>query len=720
MGQANYLSIAQVLSQSLEYHQTGKLKEAAAGYQEILQQNPRHSDALHLLGVIAQQMDQLDMAIELMKAAIAQNPSVAHYHHNLGNTYLKAKQPVESIHYFREAILLKPDYFEAHFGLGTALEDIGQPEIAAEAYQQAIALRPDFAAAHYSLGRMASKLGKIDAAILCYREAVQLDSTHPEYFFNLGNAFQKKKDYSSAIKTYKHSLALQPNDPECLNNLGLVLAHEKRVVEAEEAYRQALTLKPDYVHCCDNLAALLLEQERFEEAVTYFHQAVEGDPKDRAAHFQLGLAHLKLKENAAAEKAFRSALAIDPELIEAQYNLGNIIREDFRLPEAIACYRKVLELTSELSPSSESPSLELKTARFRALCNLALALNEQGEVDSAIEIYHEALKLEPEDARTHCNLAYALLAAGRLPEGFQEHEWRWKLSVNRPRNFDCALWKGEPLHGKAILIHAEQGLGDTIQYIRYLPMVAERGGRVILDVPQSLCRLFHGLPGADQIIPTGGPLPEFSWHCPLMSLPLIFGTTLETIPASDAYLFLPREEIDIARGKWPGEGLRVGIAWSGNPVNPTDVYRSTSLERMMPLSTIPGVSFYSLQVGKGADQVMELAHSFPIVDVCSRFTDFADTAAFIAGLDLVITVDTAVAHLAGALGIPVWILIAHCRSDWRWFRERSDNPWYPTARIFRQPEPGDWSGTIEMVKVELARIVTDPLERDSQAESALC
>lgn len=698
-------SQGQLLKQALQYHEAGHLAEAAAGYQQILQQNPKHSDALHLLGVVAQQMDKLDMAIELMKAAIAQNPSVAHYHHNLGNTYLKNRQAVEAVNCYRQAILLKSEYFEAHFGMGNALAALNQFEIAAQAYQTAVKLQPRFAEGHYNLGRMLSKLDKPEDAITSYREAIQLDDEHAEFFFNLGNTLRGIKDYQGAIDAYRRSLLLQPSDAETLSNLGVVLESVGRLQEAEESYHLALMSKPEYPECLANLAKLLVEQKKFSEAIRYYQHAISLDPRNKSTYFHLGAAQLQIKDHSGAEQSFRAALILDPGFPEAYFNLGNLLRSRFRLPEAIECYQNAI-------------SADDQTYCFSALGNLALTLSEIGEIDAAVDAYRKALELEPDNAIVHCNLAYTLLSAGRLVEGWHEHEWRCKLTgPTKPRNFDRPLWTGEPLNGDSILLHSEQGFGDAIQFVRYVPMVVQRGGKVILDVPSSLHRLLRGFPGVEHLVIAGEPMPEFMWQCPLMSLPLAFETTLDTIPSAPAYLFISSDQVAAIKQRWPGNGMRVGLVWSGNPEHVLDAYRSMHLKDMMILGSVPGVSFYSLQVGGGTKQLAEVSRSFQIADVASAFTDFADTAAFVAGLDLVIAVDTAVAHLAGALGVPVWILIANCRSDWRWFRDRADSPWYPSARIFRQPRPGDWSGVVEMVKLELARFAADHAEKSKESLS---
>lgn len=372
------------------------------------------------------------------------------------------------------------------------------------------------------------------------------------------------------------------------------------------------------------------------------------------------------------------------------------------LQEAAAGYQEILR---EDPPHSDE---SMKDALISAIYNLGISFLEKGQVYDAITCYQEALQHYPDNIMLHNNLAVVLLKAGRLVEGWEEMEWRWKKPdfPTKLHDFGCPLWKGESLNGAKIFVHMEQGYGDILQMVRYLPMVADRGGRIILEAPPSLRRLLSSIPDIERIVITRDNLPEFSYHCPLMSLPRAFQTSLETIPESVPYLSIPDDEITAARKRWPGEGLRIGLAWSEPSGHDANVYRSMRLEQMAALGETAGVSFYSLRVGVAAKQ-LEDQHTFHLADVCSGYTDFADTAAFVAGLDLVITVDTAIAHLAGALGVPVWILLAYEHVDWRWLLDRSDSPWYPSARLFRQEKPGDWAGLIESVRSELSSLASE-------------
>lgn len=552
-------ALAQALADSVALHQAGYLEKAAQGYCRILKEDPNHADALHLLGLITNQLGDSDTAISLIGKAIERQPSVVPYRHSLGDIYLTKK-----------------DFERAYF-----------------CYQEVLKLQPDSSPCHHQLGRIA------------------------------------------------------------------------------------------------------VLQNRMQTAVGHYRAAIALDPQNAEAYSDLGKIMIALDDIAAADQFFRLALSLQPDLVEAQCNLGNTLRKQNRIAEAIGFYRRVLSRYQENSAKD--------SIYWQVQNNLALSLLQSGENDAAIDCYRQALAMDPQNALLHTNFAYLLLSLGHFQEGWLEHEWRWSMAdfSTKIRDFGCPQWKGEPLHGGTVLLHCEQGLGDTIQFVRYAPLLAGRDGKVILEVQPRLQRLLSDMPGVTQVISRGEPLPEISWHCPLMSLPLAFGTTLETVPAPSSYISVIKEPRQFSTNT----ELRVGLSWAGSPNNPHNSYRSIPLRQFIPLSSLPDITFYSLQFGEGVQQIAEVSSELPLIDACSQHKDFAESAAFLAGLDLVITIDTAIAHLAGALGIPVWILLAHSRADWRWMLHRKDSPWYPSARLFRQRNPDDWESVILQVREALQRLL---------------
>ncbi len=417
--------------------------------------------------------------------------------------------------------------------------------------------------------------------------------------------------------------------------------------------------------------------------------AITVNPKAPSYHSNLGNV---LKERGRLDEAvacYRRAIDLKLDFPEAHNNLGTALQEQRELDEAVACYRRAIDLKPDY-PEAHN--------------NLGSALKEQGRLDDAVACYRMAIHLKPDFPQAHSNLALALLARGDLAAGWEEHEWRWQTlqMIKDRRIFAQPLWRGEAAAGRTLLIHAEQGFGDTLQFCRYARLAADRGLRVVMEVQQPLVRLLRTLACVDLVVGRGEELPDFDLQCPMLSMPLALGTTLATIPSAASYLRADEAQAAAWRTRLAvvaNQGTRIGLVWAGNPIPhlrvaaTMDRRRSIAPDRLAPLFDVSGAHFFSLQKdGPAAPE------HFPLTDVMAEMGDFADTAALIANLDLVISVDTAVAHLAAALGKPVWLLD---RFDpcWRWLTGRRDSPWYPTLRLYRQPRPGDW----ESVVTEVAR-----------------
>jgi hypothetical protein len=347
--------------------------------------------------------------------------------------------------------------------------------------------------------------------------------------------------------------------------------------------------------------------------------------------------------------------------------------------------------------------LELAPGFYKAYNNLGTALKDQGRRDEAETCFRKALELAPNMAAAHTNLGMSLLAKGDFQLGWREFEWRWNTGKLAPSDFSQPRWTGFDLTGKTILLTAEQGLGDALQFARFAEPVAARGANVILQVHAPLVRLLTTVPGVSQVVGFDDPLPEFHTHLPLMSTPLVLGTTLDTLPLTIPYVTAPQSTLAV-----PGNGLKVGVVWSGDPrphdqgANAADRRRSVSLTQLVPILSVPGITFVSLQKGLAERQIEDVPLHLRPYEIMGQVKDFADTAAIVAQLDLVITVDTSVAHLAGAMGKPVWVLSRY-DGCWRWLTERDDSPWYPTLRLFRQTKLGDWAAPIESLTEDLSR-----------------
>jgi tetratricopeptide (TPR) repeat protein len=456
-----------------------------------------------------------------------------------------------------------------------------------------------------------------------------------------------------------------------------------RLPDAERLYRQILAVDPRHPDGLHLLGVLAHQTGHHEAAVATIQQAIAGNGREPSFYSHLGLALQALGRMDEAAARYRQALALNPNFAEAHNNLGNVLKAQGELEQAIRSYERALALNPDY---------------VDAHSNLGLSRQLLGRFDEAAAHYDRAIALNPEYAHARWNQALLQLLFGDFAAGLPNYEWRWQ-SANKPRSLQRPQWRGEPLNGARILLDVEQGLGDTLQFLRYLPMVQAAGGAVVLGVPANLRRLVAELLGLAYLGGSGEPLPEFEWHCTLMSLPLAFGTTLASIPAQVPYLSAPADaQRNAAALPWPARGLRIAIAWAGSPTHLGDRFRSVPFHLLEPLLDVEGAHFFSLQLGPESAQLA--ASHAPITDLAPAITDLADTAALMLQLDLVIAVDTAVVHLAGALGRPVWVMLPFS-PDWRWLLDREDSPWYPTMRLFRQPQFGDWPSVVEAVRVAL-------------------
>jgi Flp pilus assembly protein TadD len=488
------------------------------------------------------------------------------------------------------------------------------------------------------------------------------------------------------VAAYEQVLRLWPDHPEVLTNLGVALAVQGRWDEAVASYRKALALKPAFPDAWSNLGRALAALGRAEEAAASFQNAVNLRPGDPEALASLGNALREQGKLDQAEARYQEALRLRPDYAEVRNNLGSVFQEQGKLDEAAASYRD---------------AARIRPAFVEALTNLGTVLREKGRPDEAAASYEEALRLRPDYAEAHLNLGLTRLLLGDFERGWAGYEWRRRARALPEHPSGRPRWDGSPLEGKAILLVAEQGLGDTIQFVRYAPMVRERGGVVLLECPPSLRSLLADAPGVDRVVVPGERTPEFAVQAPLPGLPGILGTTWESIPAPVPYLRADPDRVRLWRRELVDPpGFRVGIVWRGHPKHPGDRRRSIPLECLAPLGELPGVRLVSLQKGPGSEQLDGRDWRRSILDVGRRLDDFADTAAVLANLDLLIACDTAVAHLAGALGVPAWVALPF-DPDWRWLLGRDDSPWYPSLRLFRQDRPGEWDDVFGRIMREL-------------------
>jgi tetratricopeptide (TPR) repeat protein len=604
---------------------------------------------------------------------------------------------VEAENLYEDILLAQPDQFDALHLLGTLLHQTGKSERGVDLIGKAITINPKVAAAHSNLGIGLKHLGRLDEALNSYDKAIELNPDYAEAFANRGNVLKDLKRFDEALASYNRAIALKPDYAEAYSNRGLALVELKRPQDALASCDRAIELKSDYADAHSYRGIALYELKRTEEALASYDRAIALKPDDATTHSNRGVALKDLNRLGEALASSNRAIALKPDFAEAHFNRGCVLNELQRFDEAILSYDKAIALKPDYTDVHS---------------NRGVALKEMRRVDEALASYDRAIALNPDHFDAHWNRSLALLLVGRLQQAWPEYEWRrqkpdWiagRLCPTAPYR----LWQvGDSIAGKTVLVSAEQGLGDTLQLCRYLKLLEARGARVVLVVQSKLRSILRTLSPTIEVLIWGEAVPATDYHCPLASLPLTFGATLENIPANVPYLKADSQRVERWRHRLGREGLRIGIAWQGQP-GPVDVGRSFAVSGFEEISQLSGVRLISLQKNLGSEQLARLPAGMKVETLGEDFDSgpdaFLDTAAVMESLDLVITSDTAIAHLAGALGRPVWVALQWV-PDWRWLLDRPDTPWYPTMRLFRQSSRGAWGSVFRAMKQELAAMV---------------
>jgi tetratricopeptide (TPR) repeat protein len=623
-------------------------------------------NAIYNEGLSHHQAGRLDQARQRYEQVLAVAPRHFDALHLLGVYCIQTGQPERGVELIRQAVSVRRDMPGAYGNLANALNSLGRSAEALEASDRAIALNPDFAEAHGNRAQALQQLGRLEDALASYDRVVALKPTAKAYF-NQATLLRELGRPEAALASCDRALALEPGHAEVLRSRGILLCDLGRLLDGLESYDRALAARPDYAEAWCGRGAALQKLGRPSEALASQDQAISLRPTYAEAHNGRGGALYDLRRLEEALESYDRAIALKPDYAEAYNNRGVVLSDLRRLDEALASYDAAIALRPDFADAQHN----------QALCRLTL---------------------------------------GDYQAGWAQYEWRWRTDQLGPTrgDSDAPTWLGqESLAGRTLLLRAEQGLGDTLQFCRYAPDLAALGATVILEVQPGLERLAARLGGVTQVVTRGQPTPAHDLQTPLLSLPHALG--LAPAGGEAPYLQADPDEIAAWAGRLTQSGaLRIGLCWAGGLrpdqalLNSMDARRSLSLEAFAPLAGVEGLEIYSLQKGPAAAQVAELrGRGGPgIIDLTAELKDFADTAALVANLDLVITCDTAVAHLAGGLGKPVWILN---RFDgcWRWLDGRADTPWYPSARLFTQPAPGDWASVIGRVVRELSALRKD-------------
>ncbi len=703
-------------------------REAQQFYEGVLSMEPGNIEALHLLGFVLLKTGDPVRAEALIARALSHAPRPVWAIANHGAALVLLARHQDALRVLDHALSMEPDFAPAHISRADAMAALGYHDEALGIYDQVLAKTPTIPDAWLGRGKALAAHGRLADAVLCFDRVLQLEAAHAEAYICRGHALRDYGRRADALQSYRLALVIRPDSPNLLSMCAGVLLDMGRAADALAYIESALAKRPNEAaylfQSCVALDHLHFHEQLLERTARLLLLAPNGAPVWLAR----GNALQGLHRHAEAADAYRRALELEPDMVDALRNRAAALRLEGGNTEALEHYERALAISGpDVELLYNQAAVLQQLGRYEeALCaydamtrapaqtaqtryTLAVGLQQLGRHEEALRSYEQACELEPGHAAARRSQAFCRLLMGDFERGWEQQESRWLTgeTLMRRRHADRPLWRGkEPVAGKTVLLHAEQGYGDTLQFCRYASLLADRGAAVVLEVPQALKALLSTLRGVRQLVSENETTPAFDLQCPLLSLPLAFGTGISTIPASIPYLHADPGRVSQWAARLaqddPTGRLRVGIAWSGNPRHNNDANRSMALADLAPLYRMNAV-FVNLQP-LVRERDAETLDASPIVDYGRGLNDFAETAALVSVLDLVITVDTSVAHLAGALGRSVWILLPYI-PDWRWLLERGDSPWYPTAKLFRQNRPGDWAAPVERIAHTVSEII---------------
>jgi tetratricopeptide (TPR) repeat protein len=694
-------SVDELLRQALELHRAGQLAEAERLYRQILAAAPTHAPTLHMMGVLAAQNHQADEAIAYFGQAIASNPGQPAYHHGLGELYRERRQTGQARECFERALRLDAKFAIAHFSLGLLCQQEEDWNGAVAAFREVVRLKPDMAEAHHELGELFRKLGRREEALECFRRALACRGESAEAHINLGSLLQEMGRLDEAIALLQTATRLRPDLMPAHFNLGNALRLAGRYAAAAASYRQAIALAPEFAQAHNNLGSVLRTMGDLQGAEAAFSDALRYAPESAEAHHNLGMLMKNAGRLAEARDSLSRAIELDPHYAPSQFNLGSVFLKLRQWNQARRVYHEALRLW----PNYAEPH-----------CSLGLLCMATGQHDEALAHYDAALAIRPDIPEAHCDRGMLLLSGGDDDAGWPEFEWFTKSDAYLGRKLPQPAWDGSPLAGRTLLVLCDQSLGDTIQFVRFLPWLRETGqGTVLLAAQKALHPLLNES-GFEGLVSLDAATLAFDVHTSIMMLPALFFAAHKSIDAPLPYLRASGELVERWRARIAAlDGFKIGICWQGNPEYPWDEFRSIPLAEFAPLGEVPGVCLIGLQHGAGREQLPAFAERCAVVDFGDQLDRdtgaFMDTAAIIKNLDLVITSDTSTAHLAGALGADVWVALSRA-PEFRWMRSGEACRWYPTMRLFRQQEMGDWAGVFKAMAARLKSMTQNNRARD--------
>ncbi|MCA8348582.1 tetratricopeptide repeat protein [Burkholderia cepacia] len=718
------MQLERLLLRARKAHHEGALQHAEHAYAELLALDPEHPEALHLLGAVRFQQGRLDDAEPLMRRSVERQPvplALANYSAVLAGL----GREHDALARLDEALAINPLHQRVLFQRAGLLAQLARHDEACAVYDRLLELTPGFADGYVKRSDMLRALGRFGDALADCDRAIALAGRTFDAMRARGLALRELGRFRDAADSYGHALALRPGSADALFLRGVAYLDLHDPEHALADFNAAIAASPTFVDAIFNSSIALEQLGRHEEALMRCDRALAIDPRHARSLANRGNAASHLGRFADAVDSYARALEVEPGSTGVLCNYASALMRVARHDDAHEMCDRALALDPHYAPASFTRArVRIETHRYDdALDDLArviaatprdkLAHFHRGSAlralrrhDDALRAYAEAIDIDPDYAHAHCMRAFLCLSIGDFEAGWAEYEWRWRDSQldGSRRDFAQPRWThGMPLDGQTILLYPEQGLGDTLQFCRYVPLVKALGARVVVEAPVELKALFATLDGIDVLVARGDPLPPFDLHCPLLSLPLEFRTDLSSIPAGGPYLRADPARVEHWRARLgENDRPRIGIVWSGNPLHLNDRNRSITLADLLPLLD-ERYEWISLQKVI-RDEDRPVLDASPIRFVGDELTDFAETAALTEAMDAVISVDTSVAHLAGALGRPLAVMLPHT-PDFRWLLDRDDSPWYPGARLFRQPEGGQWAPVVERLRDALPALV---------------
>jgi tetratricopeptide (TPR) repeat protein len=689
------------LEAAVRDHRSGRLRDAVRAYEKLLRDSNEDADVLQLMGVAQGQLGNHEGAAACLMRSLELQPDRPSVILNLAQALRSLGRDAEALHYCDRALALEPSLAGAYRLRGAAHAALGHLQDAIANYGHAARLTPNDANVFLDLGAVLDQAGRTADALVCFDRAIELNPQLAPAHHNRGIASARSGEHARALQSFERALALQPQSAAIHNNRANTLKELGRLTDALESYSLALAIEPGNTETLHNRAVVLALLGRYPEALRDYEDLRARGGEQAGDLVGRGASLVALGRNEEALVPLQEAAQRLPHEPEAHIQYGLALLRLNRYEQALASFDR---------------ALSIEPNRPGVLINRAIALVELDRVEQALITLQGALQLDRDPADVYTNLGLVYRSLGDFAAGWPLYEARFDVpALGIPKRvWRIARWKGEPLAGKTLLVHAEQGLGDAIQFCRYLPLLVAQGADLIFEVMPALKALLSSLPGPIRIIARGEPVPAADYQCPLLSLPLVLGTDAGTIPAPGAYLAAEPQRLERWRARLAAlPGLRVGIAWQGNLAVEQLIWargRSMPLAQLAPLAQLPGVSLISLQKGAGAQQIRTVDFGSRIIDLGQEIDQsqdaFLDTAAVMAHLDLIISTDTSIAHLAGALARPAWIALSSA-PEWRWLLERSDSPWYPTFRLFRQRRRGDWRSVVTPMAEALAKMANE-------------